>query len=243
MALIEEMEAQGNFLFKYRSYLPIVLLAVALVVFLLDKSDWSINYFYLALAVSLIGFLIRVHIVGHTPKNTSGRNTSEGQVADTLNTTGFYSIIRHPLYFGNFFMYIGFAVLTGQIWFVVACTAIFYLYYERIMIAEEQFLRRKFGAVYENWSSTTPPIIPAFTGWKKPAISFSLKKVLKKEKNGLLATFAIYYIALAFKSYVTSGSFDVDPQWMFYATAASAIIYLVLKLIKNNTSILEEEGR
>ena len=34
-------------------------------------------------------------------KNTSGRNTHD-QVADSLNTSGIYSIVRHPLYVGNF---------------------------------------------------------------------------------------------------------------------------------------------
>lgn len=243
MALLEEMEAQGNFLFRYRSYLPMVLLVAAVVVFAFNQADWHVEYFYAALAVSLLGLLIRIYIVGHTPKNTSGRNTAEGQVADSLNTSGFYSIIRHPLYFGNYFMYIGFAIITGQWWFVVACTAIFYLYYERIMIAEEQFLRKKFGESYETWANQTPPIIPAVSKWKAPTEEFSIKKVLKKEKNGLLATFAVYYLLLVLRSWIVYDQLAIEPAWMYYATAASLVIYFVLKLMKNKTHLLDEEGR
>ena len=37
MALKEEMESQGNYLFKYRSYLPIILLIIGLFVYVLGK--------------------------------------------------------------------------------------------------------------------------------------------------------------------------------------------------------------
>jgi hypothetical protein len=34
MALQEEMEKQGNFLFKYRGYLPLIIVAIGLAVFI-----------------------------------------------------------------------------------------------------------------------------------------------------------------------------------------------------------------
>ena len=53
-----------------------------------------------------MGFLFRAWAIGTTPAGTSGRNTKE-QVAEVLNSTGIYSIVRHPLYVGNYFMWIG----------------------------------------------------------------------------------------------------------------------------------------
>jgi hypothetical protein len=37
MALKEEFKIQGDFLFKYRSYLPLIILGVGLAVFIHDK--------------------------------------------------------------------------------------------------------------------------------------------------------------------------------------------------------------
>ena len=57
------------------------------------------------LGVSLLGEAIRIFTVGYAPRNTSGRNTITGQIADELNVTGIYSQLRHPLYLGNFLMW------------------------------------------------------------------------------------------------------------------------------------------
>ena len=103
------------------------------------------------LAVSLLGQLIRIFTVGFAPKNTSGRNTVNGQIADELNTTGIYSLIRHPLYLGNFFMWLGPVLFLRSVGFLIVFFLLYWLYYERIMFAEEQFLRRKFGEVYDKW--------------------------------------------------------------------------------------------
>ena len=69
-----------------------------------DAISYNLTEEMIFLAVSLLGEAIRIITVGHAPRNTSGRNTTEGQVADVINTSGIYSIIRHPLYVGNFLL-------------------------------------------------------------------------------------------------------------------------------------------
>lgn len=126
MALQEEFESQGNFLFRYRGNLPLIIVFVGIFVFVFDKLysvDGSCVPYsvieYCSLAVSLLGLGIRIYTVGHTPANTSGRNTKQGQLADELNSSGIYSCVRHPLYLGNFFMWLGAALLIANAWFVV----------------------------------------------------------------------------------------------------------------------------
>ena len=143
-------------------------------------------YEYLCLAVSLSGTLVRIYTVGHTPVGTSGRNTAN-QVADVLNTTGIYSTVRHPLYLGNFLMWLGIALLTCNVGFVAVFVLAYWLYYERIMYAEEQFLRRKFGDTYLRWAERTPAFIPCLKRFRPTDLPFSWKKVIKKEKNGVFA--------------------------------------------------------
>ena len=251
MALKEQMERQGNWLFRYRGMLPLILVVFAGGVYvwgemrsdeiLLKQEPYRYIYEMFCLLVGLLGLGIRMFTVGYTPRNTSGRNTSEGQVADQLNTTGIYSLVRNPLYLGNFFMWLGLAMLTMNFWFIISFVLFYWIYYERIIFAEEQFLIGKFGEQYMLWADRTPCFIPKLTGYVKPAYPFSWKKVIKKEKNGLFALLLLFC------------AFDVGGQllhgqppkymWLVYATAFVALIYLALKIVKHNTKWLDEEGR
>lgn len=192
------------------------------------------------LAVSLSGFAVRVYTVGHTPGGTSGRNTKL-QVADTINTTGIYSVVRHPLYLGNVLMYFGIALLTCNVGFVVASVLLFFLYYERIMYAEESFLRRKFGEAFSSWASATPAIFPCLSMFRPSHLPFSWKKVMKKEKNGLAA------LLLVFALFDITGCAVVGVAGINVPLLAAAfvgiVVYVVLKTVKKRTSWLDEAGR
>ena len=91
-------------------------------------------------------FWVRSYTIGTTPRGTSGRNTEE-QVAEQLNSSGIYSTVRHPLYLGNYLMWIGIVLFTKSISFTIIVSLMYWLYYERIMFAEERFLERKFGII------------------------------------------------------------------------------------------------
>jgi protein-S-isoprenylcysteine O-methyltransferase Ste14 len=248
MALQEELKKQGDFLFKHRSYLPLVLLVVGLGVkiyqekfvaeSILSEVLESISY-----TVGLMGLGIRIFTVGYTPKNTSGRNTKEGQIADTLNTTGMYSIIRNPLYLGNYLMWVSVVMFTGNIGFVLLFSLVFWIYDERIVYAKESFLREKFGKTYLDWASHTPAFIPKHVSYVKPNIKFSWKKVAKKEKNGLFALFLLFWVFESVGEYVEEGMFVVEEIWLYLGTITTGILYLVLKYLKKHSNVLEEAGR
>jgi protein-S-isoprenylcysteine O-methyltransferase Ste14 len=242
MALKEELEKQGNWLFKYRSTLPIGILFIGLVVSiqanLKEESTSCIILYELAcLTVSMIGLGIRIYTVGYTPKNTSGRNTAEGQVADTLNTTGIYSVVRNPLYLGNFFMWLGIAMFTENLWFTISFILFYWIYYERIIYAEEQFLERKFGEKYRGWAYKVPVFIPNLGLFTKNELSFSIKKVMKKEKNGLFAMFLIFMVFDLTKEWI--GDHSDHNLFFILGTALTMIMYVVLKVLKMKTRFLE----
>ncbi len=240
MALQEELKVQGDYLFKHRSYLPIIILLVGIAVFAYSEyqrtalpDTWISKYYdYICLFVSLFGLFIRVVTVGRTPANTSGRNTKGGQLADELNSTGIYSMVRHPLYLGNFFMWLGVAMLTQNAWFIVAFVLFYAFYYERIMYAEEAFLRNKFGQVYLDWAEKVPAIIPSFKNHVRAIYAFSPRKVLLKEKNGLWAVFLLFWIFMLIRDFISSGAFVLNFSFWFYGAILSTVIYLILKIIK-----------
>lgn len=250
MALQEEFEKQGNWLFRYRGILPLIVLLAGLVLFLLTKlypgaffpGGFSGGTYYelACLLISLLGLFIRIYTVGHTPVNTSGRNVKK-QVAGKVNTTGSYSLVRHPLYVGNFFMWLGPTLLTGQIWFVLIICLVFWLYYERIMFAEEQFLRAKFGTPYLEWASKVPAFVPRLNGFVKPDLPFSWRKVVKKEKNGFAAVFLVFFL------FDMAGELILRGRDFNYVIAGglafSALSYVVVKILKSRTSVLNEPGR
>ena len=122
MALVQTFEKQGNFLFKYRGQFPLILFFIAIpFIFLTDYSDITDAnekiYIIISVLLSSLGFLIRFYTIGTTPKGTSGRNTKE-QVAEVLNSTGIYAIVRHPLYLGNYLVWIGIATFVFNPFFL-----------------------------------------------------------------------------------------------------------------------------
>lgn len=250
MALIEEFDKSGNWLFRWRSFLPLALYALAIAVILMgDTTDvphdnymWSM----ICLGISLFGLVIRSITIGFTPRSTSGRNTKAGQVAEVLNTKGIYSTVRHPLYVGNFFMWMGIVIYVGNWWFSSFIILLFWLYYERIMFAEEYFLRKKFGQTYLNWAAKTPAFIPNLAKWTSADMDFSLKNVLKREYNGFFAIFISFSLLNVIKNYISWGSFDaahIIDGWWLYLTIAAFIIFFTLRTLKKTTKVLNVKGR
>ncbi len=247
MALTEQMQSQGTWLFKYRGILPLIIFVIGAALFLKNESspeNWILKeelehilYELSCLIVSFIGFFIRVYTVGYSRPNTSGRNT-EHQVADVLNTTGIYSMVRNPLYVGNFFMWLGIAMLTGNFWFIIAFILFYFLYYERIIFTEEEFLKNKFGETYLNWAKETPVIVPKFSSFVKTGYNFNWRKVLRQEKNGfaaLMIIFCLFDIAGELIKNQTNMNVTLQGFGIF-----SIIIYFILKFLKYKTSLLQD---
>jgi len=246
MALIHSLEKQGNTLFKYRSYIPLVLLIPAIPIIYYTPArtlDPDIRCWvnYIALIFSLLGIIIRAIAIATTPKGTSGRNT-EKQVAESLNSSGIYSIVRHPLYLGNFFMWMGIVLFTYNFWFFVVVGLAFWLYYERIMFAEERFLERKFGDAYLTWSLQAPAFIPAFRLWKKPETPFSWISILRREYSGWLATAICFAFIEVLRNYFDIRTLVISDYTLIILVAV-AVIALVLRSLKHYTRLLHEEGR
>tara|TARA_B110000091_G_scaffold41442_1_gene44892 strand:- start:104 stop:841 length:738 start_codon:yes stop_codon:yes gene_type:complete len=244
MALVNSWERQGNFLFKYRGQFPVILfvLSVPFLYFTESINESSIVYWnYTALLVSVLGFLIRFYTIGTTPKGTSGRNTKE-QIADYLNSTGIYSLVRHPLYLGNYLIWIGIAIFTYNIYFIIIVSLLFWIYYERIMFAEERFLEKKFGDEYLNWSNGIAAFIPSFTNFTKTIIPLSLKSILRREYAGLLATVIGFAFIDVVRLYFTTGILNVT-ELMLQILLVTVVVVVVLRSLKHYTSVLDEKDR
>ena len=246
MALVNSFERSGNWLFRYRGQIPVILFVAAIPVVYYTNISWlsetSRQLLTIAsILLSFLGFIIRAISIGTTPIGTSGRNTKEGQVAESLNTKGIYSMVRHPLYLGNYFMWIGIVLFTFNFSFVIIVSLMFWLYYERIMFAEERFLERKFGEIYMNWARKTPAFIPCFKKYERNELPLSYKSILKREYSGVLATVVGFVFIDDLRKYFEVGhiEFDTIAHW---ALAVTIVIVLVLRSLKQYTQFFREEG-
>ena len=246
MPLHEEFVKSGNWLFRWRSYLPLFLLGLIILSFFhydyLNHSSTLENMWgIVCLFISLLGLGIRIFTIGFTPEGTSGRNT-EKQRADALNTLGIYSIVRHPLYLGNFLIWLGISLFMHIWWSTIICVLIFWLYYERIMFAEEEFLRNKFGSEYEKWASKTPAFLPKFKNWKTANLPFSLRNVLLREYSAFFAIIVIFTLLKVTSLIIVEGNVNLDLFWQI-TFLFGLLVYITLRTLKKKTKLLTVQGR
>ncbi len=248
MALREEIENQGEWLFQRRSHLPLLLLAV------LVPALWSAGalrfpfgetgamvYRGLCIVAAFAGLWMRCLTVGFVPGSTSGRNT-HGQVADSLNTSCVYSVVRHPLYFGNSLTYVAICAYPGVWWAGLLAVLLLTFYYERIMFREEAFLREKFGQPYLDWADKTPAFFPRFGRWRGGDLSFCLRTVLRREYSGFFAIVVSFTLLRHAMDAIAAGRFVPDRIWLG-VFLTGLLIYLSLRTLKRKTRLLHVEGR
>ncbi|MDX2074399.1 MAG: isoprenylcysteine carboxylmethyltransferase family protein [Alphaproteobacteria bacterium] len=247
MALIQELEVQGNWLFRRRGTLPYVMLPLlaSAMIFnhpsgLLFSETMEHLWLGFSAAVSATGIIIRALVIGYVPSTTSGRNT-KSQVASRVNQYGLYSIVRHPLYLGNFLVAFGLALLTARYWFILVFCLLYALYYERIMMAEEAFLHEKFGEEYDAWACRTPAFIPAFLKWKNYDMKFSWKIVLRREYPGLLVVVSGFLLLNWTQEFLLDRQpIDITVKYFFITTL---VVVLLLRFLKKKTNVLDTPGR
>ncbi|MBS1918678.1 MAG: isoprenylcysteine carboxylmethyltransferase family protein [Bacteroidetes bacterium] len=68
--------------------------------------------------------------------------------ANSLQTTGIYSISRNPMYVSLFFLYIGLSFLFGNWWTFVLLPVVIVIITLLFILPEERYLERAFGDSY-----------------------------------------------------------------------------------------------
>lgn len=262
MALIQSFENSGNILFKYRGQIPVLVFILAIpILFLTEgpvamacaKADCSctlrIVSMLLAFFITLAGLFLRAYTVSTTPKGTSGRNTQK-QVADHLNTKGIYSIVRHPLYLANYLIWAGILVFAMNVWALLFVSLVYWIYYERIMFAEEAFLRKRFGNDFEEWSAQVPAFLPDFRLFERGNMRFSCKTFVRREYVTIFSTVFSYTLVdylLAARPYCACTHSQAVGAfcWLrpsFWVLLICFVGMMVIRTIKHHTNLLKQDG-
>jgi hypothetical protein len=112
---------------------------------------------YAGFALALIGQIWRIYAAGVIYKNKQ------------LATTGAYSLVRHPLYLGNFLILIGFTLACANWVLVLLVLFFFWFYYPAAIKYEDSKLERIFEDQWRNWSANTPAMFPTRLTWRANA--------------------------------------------------------------------------
>jgi protein-S-isoprenylcysteine O-methyltransferase Ste14 len=70
-----------------------------------------------------------------------------------LVTSGPYRVTRNPMYLGMAFLYVGLALLLGEIWSLAFLPVVLFVVDRQVIAREERYLEAKFGEAYREYKS------------------------------------------------------------------------------------------
>jgi protein-S-isoprenylcysteine O-methyltransferase Ste14 len=246
MKIAEHFSQSGELFFRLRGHLPLlaaplILAAFAEVRYPYDSHAldllWELGCFFIAAT----GVGIRVAVSGCSPAGTSGRNR-RGQRAELLNTTGLYSVVRHPLYLGNYLIIVGMAMFPRAWYLPLIVTLAYIVYYERIIYREEEFLEEKFGEDFRAWARRTPLMLPQWRLFRPSALPFEWRAALCKECYAMAGVPAAFFFLDVVEDYVVEGTLELDPLWSGLFIGALCF-FVAVRVLRKTTKILHVQGR
>lgn len=240
MKLADHFTRSGDVLFRWRGYLPLLLLPL----FVLGLFDARIPqpvpaptrvWQAMAVLVALVGLAIRVVAIGTAAAGTSERSTVNPR-ASRLRTSGLYSLVRHPLYAGNTVTAVGLAAFTTRWYVPVIVLLLALLYHERIAAREEAFLEERFGDEFRAWAARVPAMLPVRARYRPSDVPFGWRRPLGSEFHGLMAIASVVFVLDVFRAWLASGRLVFDPVWTWFF-ASSALLFVTCTVLKKMTGV------
>lgn len=179
----------GNFFFRYRNFL---FLFLYLALFIPSPALFSSAYFgpdyywwpiVIGLLVTVSGQAIRGATIGLDYIIRGGK---DGKVyAEGLVTGGMFNHCRNPLYVGNVLMLWGVGILSNSLLYVAIFIPLFLFIYQAIVLAEENFLRNKFGLQFVEYCKKVNRWVPDLRGIGRTfrSMQFRWRRWILKEYN------------------------------------------------------------
>lgn len=155
---------------------------VAAAIFLVFASPSRLSVF-LGFWPALLGEAIRTWSSGVIVKNRA------------LSVEGPYSIVRNPLYVGNFLIGLGGAIMSGRLLLVVLFLAFFIPVYRGLVAAEEKSLLERYQGAFEEYCRAVPRFVPRSIPWPLPAAPYDARRMFVKHREWQ-AWLALYAVIL-----------------------------------------------
>lgn len=159
--MTRSMVAIGNFLFRTRNWLFPLYILLVFIPFRPSSELFGGSGALkagIAIAVVALGLLIRASVVGFRYIKRGG--LKKKVYADDLVTDGIFGAVRNPLYVGNVLIYIGLFIMHGHPITMLVGIVSFLFFFQCIVLAEENFLRGKFGPGFDAYCADVPRWFP-----------------------------------------------------------------------------------
>ncbi len=233
----------GQFFFKYRNLLFPVF---ALTIFIpspdiFNERLFGNNYYHIpliaGLTIALTGQLIRALTIALKYIVRGGLNKKV--YATDLVTEGMFNHCRNPLYIGNILMLGGVGLLSNSLYFIVFVVPVFCFIYQAIVLAEENFLLKKFGPQYEMYCLRVNRWIPQFNGLLTTisGMDFNWRRYVIFEYNTVyLLLLSIYIVLLNHHPSLVKLSDDEKIRM-------SLVVFLILSMLYSFVRFLKKSKR
>jgi protein-S-isoprenylcysteine O-methyltransferase Ste14 len=187
----------GQLVYKLKGYAPVPFF-IAAVILANPQEDLVI----FGGILMLFGEILRLAGASYISTGTHIREVA----ADELITNGPFAYLRHPMYLGNMFIYVGASIVGGG-WLPYMLYLVILLYsvlYAFLISYEESQLTKLFGEEYVVYKEVVPRIFPRLTSY--PEKSKKKPKVLEAIKNErvIFLTLFGYLLLILFSSYIKS---------------------------------------
>ncbi len=175
----------GAWLFRHRSWLPLLFLGIVLVApGGATPLEWIVGGILI-----LIGEAYRMGGVAAAGTETRRRS----RAVQRLVTYGVFAWSRNPLYNGNFLIWMGFVVISGVLWFLPVAILLFAIEYSLIVRYEEGVLESIFGEEYLSYKRRTPRWLPRPRSTRAEADGYHWAEAWRSE----ISTFLQYVVLVA----------------------------------------------
>jgi protein-S-isoprenylcysteine O-methyltransferase Ste14 len=225
----------GNFFFRIRNGLfPVVYLLLFAKVTLIFR-DYRVAAFA-GIAVALLGQVLRAATIGLDYIIRGGRNRQV--YADRLVTGGLFSHCRNPLYVGNYVVLVGLGIASSSAVFLFFGLPLFAFAYWTITLAEENFLRGKFGAEFDEYCRKVPRYIPRLSGLGRTlqGMRFNWRRLITAEYGSAYAWVAGICLVILQNARL-AGDYSARSPWVLVPVAtlvAATLAYATARYLKKS---------
>ena len=234
----------GHFLFRYRNLVFPLLLLILVLLFPPNPLAGNVQYdLWMNVAGILIiicGQVMRAGVIGLAYIKRGGVNKKIH--AEKLVKEGIFSHCRNPLYVGNLLILSGFLIIHNNPWVYIYGGSFFIISYQAIVLAEESFLRSRFGDEFDEYCKNVNRWVISFSGLGKTlgSMKFNWRRVIIKDYTTMLTWF-LTVILLLIREHIAR--YGINYSWSFisqmlFPVVLAVLLSVVVRTLKKNGTLV-----
>ena len=231
----------GNFLFRNRNGIfPLFYL-------MLFIPSWEVfpnpvTAMIIGFTITTLGQFVRVITIGLVYIIRGGKDRRV--YAEDLVTTGIFAHCRNPLYVGNILILVGLGIASNSLLFMVVFTPLFLFFRQAIVLAEENYLRHKFGEQYNEYCRRVNRWLINLNslGATLRSMQFKWKRVIIREYNStyIWMTGAVLIVMKHFYFHPDRFDFHKNLPVFISILVALLILYFIARYLKKSGKLASD---